>query len=167
MAKLKGIEKLDRIMTEFVEQFGCTAELDKEFCYWHEDELVNYTLVISKLIDTTWKEYVLKTFNYKIENIFMFSILHEIGHHFTMDDFPKRQLNFENRKVKKIEKALENSNSDELDKKLNFEYFDMPMEKVATKWAVNYYKKHRLEINNFWKKFNKELKNFYKVNGLK
>ena len=84
-----------------------------------------------------------------------------------MDDFPKRQLNFENRKVKKIEKALEKSDSDELDKKLNFEYFDMPMEKVATKWAVNYYKKHRLEINNFWKKFNKELKNFYKVNGLK
>lgn len=167
MANLKDVKKLDRMLTEFVSKFGCTAELDSEFCYWHEESLVYYTLAITELTDDAWKEYVLKTFNYKIENIFMFSLLHEIGHHFTMDNFSKKQRNAENHKTEEIEEKLSKSTSDIVDRNLNLEYFNMPMEKSATRWAVNYSKKHKVEINRFWKKFHKELKRFYLINGIK
>lgn len=165
--KLKGIPKLDKMLTEFVEKFGCTAEMGAEFCYWKDDELINYTLVVSTFSDKVWKEYVYKTFNYKIENIFIFSLLHEIGHHFTMDNFPKSHRNFEEKMVAKIEKDLSNSKSEILDRNLNLEYFNLPMEKVATKWAVHYAKTHKLELRIFWKKFRKELHKFYKINHVK
>ncbi len=165
--KLKGIPKLDKMLTEFLEKFGCTAEMGKEFCYWHDDELINYTLVVSTFSDKIWKEYVYKTFNYKIENIFIFSLLHEVGHHFTMDNFPEFCKNKEEKMVEKIEKALSESNSEILDKKLNLEYFNLPMERTATKWAVRYAKKHKFELRRFWKKFRKELHKFYKINNVK
>ena len=76
MEELKGVEKLDKLLTKFVEKFGCTAEMGSDFCYWKEEELVNYTLISMEFVDSLWKEYVLKNFNYKIENIFMFSVLH-------------------------------------------------------------------------------------------
>lgn len=167
MARLKRTEKLDKMVTNFVKKFGCEAELGSEFCYWHGEDLINYSLVVPCDTDDFWKEFVYRTFNYKIENIFMFSLLHEVGHHFTMDNFSKKQRNAENRMTEEIESKLSISTSKTVDKGLNFKYFNMPMEKVATKWAIRYYKKHRREINHFWHKFRKELKKFYQANNVK
>ena len=81
MNKVKGIEKLTEILQKFVKKFGCDIEVGEEFSYYYDDALINYSLIIPVFSDKVWKEYVLKTFNYKIKNIFMFSLLHEIGHH--------------------------------------------------------------------------------------
>lgn len=164
--KIVGIEKIDELINGFVEKFGCTASLGEEFCYWHDDETIDYSLVISVPSDEAWKEYVKEKFNFCITNIFMFSLLHEVGHHFTMDNFSKLQQNKEQVAVAKIESDLKDSDSEELDKEMYIKYFDLPMEKSATKWAVKYYRTHRQAINRFYRKLNKELQIFYKKNGL-
>lgn len=167
MAELKGVKKLDRVITKFTEKFGCTAEMGAEFCYWKGEDLINYSLLIGLSSDKLWSEYVLKNFNYKIENIFMFSLLHEIGHHLTMDNFTKKQRNLENKSVEKIEKKLEEEVSEISYRNLNMEYFDLPMERVATKWAVQFSKKHRKYLKKVYKTFQKSFRAFYTENGLK
>lgn len=37
MAKLKGLKRVDRIVNEFLDQFGLTAKLESEFTYWQDD----------------------------------------------------------------------------------------------------------------------------------
>lgn len=164
--ELKGTKKIDEMVNTFCEKFGCTAELGAEFCYWDDDETVDYSLVISVPSDEAWKEYVKETFNFRITNIFMFSLLHEIGHHFTMGKFNKFQQSKERVAIAKIEHNLSESNDEDFDKEMYKKYFDLPMEKSATKWAVNYYRTHRQAINRFYKKLEKELQKFYKLNGL-
>lgn len=166
MAEIKGTKKLDKLINDYVKKFGCTAELGSEFCYWHDDEVINYSLIIPVPSDKMWRAYVKKEFNFLITNIFMFSLLHEVGHHYTMDLFTECQREDEERAVEKIEKVLTKSDNKTLDNALYLKYFDLPMEKIATKWAVNYYKRHKFSINHFYKKLNKELKKFYKINGL-
>ena len=167
MNKVKGIEKLTEILQKFVKKFGCDIEVGEEFSYYYDDALINYSLIIPVFSDKVWKEYVLKTFNYKIKNIFMFSLLHEIGHHMTYDLYTEKDCKKEDETIKKIEKALACSTSYATDKNLNLAYFNLPMEKTATKWAVRYYKTHSLEMELLWRKFKRELKKFYKINGLK
>ena len=166
MTEIKGTKKLDKMINNYVKKFGCTAELGSEFCYWHDDETVDYSFIIPVPSDEVWKEYVKKEFNFNLTNIFMFSLLHEIGHHYTMDFFTQTQQNKNDKMVDKIEKVLSESDDEKLDKTMYLKYFDLPMERIATKWAVNYYRKHRFSINRFYKKLNKELKKFYKINGL-
>jgi len=167
MAELKGVKKLDKKVSKFTEKFGCTAEMGSEFCYWKGEDLINYSLLVGLASDGLWREYVLKNFNYKIENIFMFSLLHEIGHHLTMDNFSKKMRNAEAKKVEKIEEKLNESDSEIVFRNSNLEYFDLPMERVATKWAVNFSKKHRRFLKRFWKSFQKDLYAFYALNGIK
>lgn len=167
MKKVRGIENLTEILQKFVKKFGCDIEMGAEFCYHYDDSLIEYSLILPTFSDKVWKEYVLKTFNYKIENIFMFSLLHEIGHHMTYDFYTEKECNTENKYIEKIEKELARSTSNAKDKRLNLEYFNLPMERTATQWAVRYYKKHKIEMNLLWRKFKRELKNFYKINGLK
>ena len=82
-----------------------------------------------------------------------------------MDNFSKKQRNLENKKVEKIEEKLSDTDSQIVERNLNMEYFDLPMEKVATRWAVNYYKKNRKSIEKFYKKFEKEIQKFYELNS--
>lgn len=164
MKELRGLEKIDELVNNFCEKFGCTAEFGAEFCYYHSDETVCYSLAVVEESDKTWKEYVKDTFNFRITNIFMFSLLHEIGHHFTMDKFSPIYQRKEDAVVRKIEKNLSKSDDEVLDKKLRLQYFDLPMEKVATKWAVKYYRTHRQAINRFYRKLEKEIHKFYALN---
>ena len=166
MKELKGYEKIDKLVNGFCEKFGCTAEIGAEFCYYHSDETVNYSLIVVDESDKAWKEYVKKKFNFRITNIFMFSLLHEIGHHFTMDKFSPLYQRKENAVVGKIERDLAKSNDEILDKELRLKYFDLPMEKSATKWAVKYYRTHRQAINSFYRKLEKEIHKFYELNAV-
>lgn len=161
---MNGLEKIDEIINDFVAQFDCDAEFGNEFLYWHDDSTIQYALIIGVTSDVVWTEYVKATFDYDIENIFVFSLLHEIGHHYTMDLFSKEQLNTEFRKAGKIEENLRESNSILIDKGYYLQYFDLPMEKIATEWAVKYAKKNRKKLEKFWDTLQQALNDFYMAN---
>ena len=48
MAKLKGLKRVNRIINEFLDQFGLTAQLESEFSYWRDDFHIGYALAVFK-----------------------------------------------------------------------------------------------------------------------
>ena len=153
--------EIDEIINDFVAQFGCEAELGDEFLYFGSDNTITYTLIVGELSDRVWKSYIKQTFGYEMKNVFLFSLLHEIGHHHTMGQFSRKLQNAEDKKVARIEKDLSHSNCEELDTLLYLEYYDLPMEKVATEWAVNYAKNHRKKLFRFWRKLEIALHQYF------
>lgn len=162
--ELKGIEKLNEKISEFTENFGCSAEMGLDFCYWRDEEIINYSLIIPQNCDNYFTEYVLNTFDYKIQNIFMFSLLHEIGHHMNSENYTIAQRIFQKIKVKVIEIELNFSVFSQ--KKLFFQYFNSLLEKEATEWAIEYFSENEDEIEEFWKNFSENLREFYNANNL-
>ena len=162
--ELKGFDKVDEIISEFVAWFDCEAELSDEFVYFHDDCTVGYTLVIGDFADKVWKEYVLKKFNYSIKNTFVFSLLHEIGHHYTIGLFDSKRTKEEKAKIDRIEKLLKLTSGDDAERVLHLAYFDLPTERIATEWAVKYARENEKELNDFWNKLNSALREFYRLN---
>ena len=167
MAKVKGMKKLCKAVSAQLKPFGISkAVLSTEYSYVFADGSVTFKITEGSIEDEWFNEFIEERFGYHVENTFIISLLHEIGHHFTMGKFNKFQQSKERVAIAKIEHNLSESNDEDFDKEMYKKYFDLPMEKSATKWAVNYYRTHRQAINRFYKKLEKELQKFYKLNGL-
>ena len=59
---------------------------------------------------------------------------------------------------------MKNAETEEECKKLEWQYFNLPDEIMATQWAVNYAKKHPRIVNKIWKQMQNALVEFYKAN---
>ena len=83
----------------------------------------------------------------------MMSLLHEVGHAMTLFTFSETEMENAHQAKELIKIDLEEEDTDETFSK----YFDLDIEKVATEWAVNYYKSNRKKIEDFYLKFEKTL----------
>ena len=92
----------------------------------------------------------------------MMSLLHEVGHYFTYHDFSRMEIETAHEAKNTIGEMLEADNSDEIYSL----YFDLKIEKVATAWAVDYYKSNRERCDSFYSKFVKTLAAEYARIGL-
>lgn len=162
--ELIGFDKIDELVSDFCAEFDCDAEFNDEFCYWSDDETIGYTIIVGELSDEAWTEYVKDTFNYTIENIFVFSLLHELGHHFTLNNYSNRERKKEDEAVNFIEAKLKKSITKETDKQLYKEYFNLPLERVATEWAVNYARSNKEKLDSFWERLQTAFNYFYSEN---
>lgn len=153
---------LVEMVDEFLEPFGCDSDFDSDFFYDAEEERVYFSILSAERSERLFKEYILKTFNVNIENIFMISLLHEVGHHFTIYNFSAPELKKAHKEKEKIEKELNKADND-----LTFSrYFDINIEKVATEWAINYYLSHQARCEKFFKAFSEKLHEEYKRFGV-
>jgi hypothetical protein len=64
-------------------------------------------------------------------------LLHEVGHHFTLDDLEEDEEEY----CMKTKKKLHGESVED-----NFIYFDLPDEKLATEWAINYINKNKAKL---------------------
>lgn len=158
--KLKGTMKLANHMDKFLRPFGVTSFLGKEFAYHPVTEEVQFTVFMTERIDRLFAKFISDTFNYKVTDMFLISILHEVGHHVTLDDFEDEELNDEWKRKSRIEWELDDSNYDEK----MMEYFNLPSERAATAWAVSYMRAHEEEINRRWRVMLQHFRHFYKRN---
>ena len=168
--EIKGLETLNKDLTKLLRKYGISSvsvncEIDG-FEYHHEDKSINVSLVdTSENLGFVWfEEFVTRRFNYMPINSFMILLFHEIGHANTtidtLDEYftPKRE---------KLYARMEEEYDDNAKcKSVFFEYFDSVEEIVATAWAVDYMKKHEVEIANLYYKIVKALNKFYKANNL-
>ncbi len=144
--------QIEDLINSFVSRFDCDAEFSDEFFYRFADATVGYTLTVDSDSDILWAQYVKDTFKYTITDLVVFSLLHELGHHCTKDKFTPKEYCAERQKVETIEKSLKYSTTAESDKRFYLKYFDLPMEKAATKWAVTYARKNKTQLFYFSKK---------------
>lgn len=160
--KLRGTTKLKAHMTNFLRPFGLKAILGKDFAYYPVTEQVQFTLVMEDRADKIFRKFIADTFNYEIKDMFLFSLLHEVGHHFTIDDFEYEELDKEWKHKSRIEWEIDEDNYNEK----SIEYFSLPSEYAATAWAVSYMRDHEEELFSRWRIMLEHFRHFYKINSV-
>lgn len=165
--ELKGKEQLDKVINGFVSQFGCTAEFGADFNYCYETGKLQYSLLMGATANETFIDFICENFPEAAEitdNIFIWSLLHEIGHHETWQLWSDtEQAEFD--ETKKLIDALSMCcESDEVYAKSCTAYYYILDERVATAWAANYIYFHEKELREFWRDWLEELWTFCIVN---
>lgn len=161
-------DKLVEMVDDFLAPFGLDSDYDADFSYDIEEERVYFSILVAERSDRLFKEYIKKTFNFDVPSIFMISLLHEVGHAETIKDITfkqfKKDLKAKNLLIERLEAI---SKDDPTYDAIFSEYFDLGVEKVATQWAVNYYKENKKRCDDFYFIFEDALKAEYKRINLK
>lgn len=158
---------LVEMVDNFLEPFGIDSDFDADFSYDPEDERVYFSIIIAEKSDQLFKKYIARKFGFKVPSIFMMSLLHEVGHFYTLPLFSKIEIEEAHKAKKEIELNLEKVNRRSLKwDSVYSQYFDLKIEKVATVWAVNYYRENKKRCDDFYLKFEQTLKAEYERLGV-
>jgi hypothetical protein len=167
MAKVKGIKKLNKaISAPLVKRFGISkAVCSSEYSYIFEDESITFKLTEGTTEDEWFAEFIKERFGYEVKYPFVISLLHEVGHHKANDDIDGMVYDFCMAEKERINAEMQDADADR-SKALEWQYFNLPDEIMATQWAVNYAKKHPKKIQNMWERMRANILAFYAENGL-
>lgn len=163
--RLKGLRKLNHQFTKFVKTIEpeLSAEMGIEFDYVFTKNLVHYSLAIPQSQNDLWEEFLKDTFNFDLgENVFLLSLLHEIGHHETMEDLTEF-WDIDSLEKEVIQYKVNNNLEG---KKPYFDYFNLPLEYAATEWAINYYNSNKQKLDKAFSILINNIRHFYKRNNI-
>ena len=162
MTKVKGTKKLCKAVSAQLKPFGITkARLSTEYSYVFADGSVTFKITEGAIEDIWFNEFIEERFGYHVENTFIMSLLHEIGHAKANWEIEGAIQDFCLAEKERIaENMAESYNDFETQKILEWQYFNLPDEIMATQWAINYAKKHPKKIRKMWHKILK----FYEKN---
>lgn len=150
------------LVDEFLEPFEIDSDFASDFSYDAETQTVYFSIIINERSDRLFSYYILKTFNFKVPNIFIMSLLHEVGHYFTWENFSRKKIKNAHKIKKIIQSELKELTPNHPDYDTVYsKYFDLQIEKVATAWAVDYYKNNKKRCDDFYNKFETELHKQY------
>lgn len=165
MNRIKGRKKLNKVVSAQLANFGIKkARLSDEYSYFYPNK-ITYKLT-ETMEDDLFNQFVFERFGYKVENTFIFALLHEVGHHKANDNIVNDILEFCETEKDKIEKAMQYADAYDEIKELEYRYFTLPDEIMATQWAVNFARNNPLECDIMWKNIETALAKFYKKNGV-
>ena len=145
--KLIDYNKINSILNNFLEPFDCEAEPDSDFAYYGAHNLITYSLTVVDSCSDSFLLFAKKLFPNIHADIFLWSFLHELGHHETEDDFD--------------EEDWKNYRYDAVRTTSNEEYYNLPIEYAATVWAGEYIESHEKEIASLWKELQSAIKETY------
>ena len=163
--ELKGVKALDKVFTAMLKGFGISrATMGTSYAYWWQTEEITYQ-VVHGIEDNWFDEFVYQRFHLKIHPMVL-SLLHEVGHHYTLDDVEGSLNDFCESEKERITKDMARVKSERAKKRIEWEYFNLPDEIIATHWAVAYARKHPFQVKRMTKVCEKAMKKFYKVNNV-
>lgn len=164
MAKVKGAKILNSAISKELESFGIKkAVCTNEYSYLFDEEVVTYKLTEGTVEDKWFTEFIESRFGYEVRYPFIMSLLHEVGHHKANDNIIDDIYDFCMAEKERIAEEMINADGEET-KALEWEYFNLPDEIMATQWAVAYARKHPKKIKKMWQNAQKALMDFYKKN---
>lgn len=159
MMALKGMDRINDIINEFLEPFELTAEPGTDFDYYFLEDKIHYALVVGDTSSKLFMEDAEARFPDAHADVFLWSLLHEVGHSETLDDLEDgvEELCME------IKSGL-NEHMDWSSTTRHKIYFACPDEMAATDWAGEYIMSHADELSIFWSKLQAAIQDFYKLN---
>lgn len=162
----KGVNKITKIINDFLKPFDATAAMGSDFSYWYYDNKIQYTLVMPE----NSKDYFIENFHRLAPDIncdaFLISILHELGHHETLDLIDDKEYELCCDIKYELQEKIDGEVTEEEEAEIHQQYFNLPDEREATTWAINYIREHTEEVEKFWKKLSKAIMRFYKINKI-
>ena len=164
MAKVKGAKVLNKAISKELSVFGIKkAVCTDEYSYLYDKEMITYKLTEGTVEDIWFIKFIKERFNYEVKYPFIMSLLHEVGHHKANDDIDGTVYDFCLSEKERIQEEMLTATGKE-SKKLEWQYFNLPDEIMATNWAVEYAKAHPKKVKKMWKNAQKALLKFYKKN---
>lgn len=151
--KKKLKKRLNIAVTKELKKFDIDkARLDDDFAFYYFDNTITFKLDSSDKEDGYFLEFVAKRFNFTTDCPFILFLLHEVGHSMTENDIVGAVNDFCLVERERIMLGVSSNITTEERKKLNFEYFNLPDEIMATAWAVDYIKEHPKKIKKMRKR---------------
>lgn len=166
MAKLKGLKKLNKAVTAEVAPFGIRkAVCQNEYAYYFDKNIITFKITEGAIDDEWFNEFIKERFGYDVVFPFVLSLLHEVGHHLANEEIDGAIYDFCLKEKDRI--SLEMISADkEKSKTLEWQYFNLPDEIMATQWAVDWARKHPKKVRKMWKRIEKALVDFYFENDV-
>lgn len=154
--KLKGYKPLEKEVNKLTKKFGCTAFLGTDFGYYPATQQIEFSLVVNQTDDAYFLASIKRLSPAVIMDIFLWSLLHEIGHSETYDDITMAEYEIDRLTKEQINKG----------EIARTEYYNCTDERLATAWAVWYANSHAIELEKQWKRIQKAIIKFYKKNKI-
>lgn len=157
--KLKSVKKMNHAMQRAFSITGASLsmQLDSDFYYLPEKQKIKYTL-LAKPTDRTFKSFLKKYLHFTITSdieLFCVSVLHEIGHYYTQNKIAEGDYLYSKDEERKIAVILKNHPHDD---EAYRRYFLLPVEIIATVWAINFIESHPKKYKKLIKKVQKIFK---------
>ena len=146
-------EKLSEILTDFLnsEEIDVEADYGLDFCYDYTESKVYYSFLIPDRSGEWLMEFA-KEHGLKYDcGSFFLSFFHEVGHHLTIDLLDEDEEEYSS----DMKKSLSSTRED------NFIYFNLPDEKIATEWAINYINNNKEKLSELSLKIQPLIKSIY------
>lgn len=161
---LNGMKDIQNKIDSFLKPFGLTSRMELDFGYYYRDDLVAYSFVITDKADRYFQK-TLRDIHHFYTNLdsvdlFIMSILHEVGHSQTVDDISSLQWSRLNLTKFLIEKCYRLTRSNRIYER----YFYCLDEVLATSWAVEYWNTHPATIFALKHSLAPLIKRFYELN---
>lgn len=148
-------KQMDRVINKFFKTVGANdlaARMGTDFCYYYYENVVDYSIIVSERMDRMFMDFA-KSIGLKVEcGVFILSLLHEVGHHMTIDEIDDDVYKY----CEDVKANLTDSDEDVMT------YFNLPDEKIATEWAIDYINNNFEIVKVFSSHFQKVLLNFIK-----
>ena len=129
---MKGKMVLENKIEKILKRFGVKVAMYNQFLY--SEGWVFFTPFESPALGEYHRAWIAEKFGVEMSEsaYFLFSLLHEVGHHYTLGSLTEEDLKYESfcREVL--------SYSDDTPKEVNEAYFNLPAEILATQWALEY-----------------------------
>lgn len=118
-------------MLENMIDYNCKVISHDEFMYKNGTIYIATNEVYMDNLD--WKAFLKREYGFDLtrKNWFVMSVLHELGHHFTLDAFTVEE-------TAKSQRECEDP----------VEHYIEPVERAATEWAIEYYNTHGMDVWN-------------------
>lgn len=132
------------------------VEIDTEFAYLYDANIITYCpFQLYPEQEEAFADFVEKTFDFDLRpHSFLFALLHEVGHSMTMDSLEDDELTSE-LIMREAVHLMDSEKGNDL-------YFNLPSEKMANKWAVDYFKTNFDKCIKLENKMQKMLNHYYK-----
>ena len=160
MLNFNELDLLNKKLEEFFSEYDIelTFRVSEEFAYFYDKDVVNYSLTTLGKQDVYFKKFFYKLDNrIKDIDIFMLSILHEVGHSQTLNNIDDILYEQEQR----VKATLDGSKKAD-----NYIYFGLPSEIAATLRAIDFIIDNSKELAELWTELQNHIMQFYKDNGV-
>ncbi len=159
--KVKGLEDIEKIVNEFTQTFGVTAEWGIEFEALPTDKIIHFTIIVDEDLNEVFLKDAENRFPAVHANLFLWLLMHEIGHCmtdylWTMDDEDY---------FMKAKDRLDDFFETDVESK-NEWYHKIGDEYMATKWAGEYMTAHPKKMKRFCRRMNKAMETFCEENDI-
>ena len=164
MNNLKGLNLIEDVLNNFLEDFEVTAEIGADFCYLWDKNVIKVSLAVPDFGAKMFMEDFHKRAPEIKIDCFLISFLHELGHCETVDELTDEEEAECLRKRTILNDAIRETTDEIKRAEMYKEYFAMTDEYLATEWAIDYIRNNVETVAELWAKLQKAILTFYEIN---